>query len=258
MRAAGFRSTIRVGTSIGRRAGSSSASSACAARRSAGPRVAIAAPDAARACAAWTCSPSSAGRCRRSQKIFPDVARATAGRRAPATRCGAARSRVPARSSCTADRPLISENAHEHLHPRAGPRRDARPAAPQGGLDRRRARRVLLAESLRRSGRRSPSALRADPRAPRRVGRRAKPARSTPELVQGASTARAVGILRAVDAEIRAASGGRAEPRQRGRGSRRATEAVTLDMFRASAERHAGRALASLQPAALKAAPAAP
>ena len=74
----------------------------------------------------------------------------------------------------------------------------------------------------------------------------------------GATTARAVGVLRKVDAEIRAASGGRQSLDNVVADLAAQPKAVTLEMFRASTERHAGRVLASLQPAALNAPPAPP
>lgn len=74
----------------------------------------------------------------------------------------------------------------------------------------------------------------------------------------GATTARAVGVLRRLDAEIRTASGGRhslddvaaelASDRRR----------VSLELLRASAERFAGRPLATLSAVSLSAPPPAP
>ncbi|HND13984.1 MAG TPA: hypothetical protein PLN78_03315, partial [Pseudomonadales bacterium] len=68
----------------------------------------------------------------------------------------------------------------------------------------------------------------------------------------GATTARAVGVLRRLDAEIRSASNGRhsldnvvaelANDRRR----------VSLELLRTSAERFAGKPLAALSPAVLQ------
>ena len=155
------------------------------------------------------------------------------------------------------DRPMISENAtstfiHELVHvamrARSGPQADW---IVEGLAE------YYSLEALHRSGTVSTARFEQAHRtladwAAREAGPLDAPRSSGP------TTARAVGVLRKVDAEIRAASGGRQSLDNVVADLAAQPKAVTLEMFRASTERHAGRVLASLQPAALNAPPAPP
>jgi hypothetical protein len=155
------------------------------------------------------------------------------------------------------DRPMISENAtstfiHELVHvamrARSGPQADW---IVEGLAE------YYSLEALHRSGTVSTARFEQAHRtladwAAREAGPLDAPRSSGP------TTARAVGVLRKVDAEIRAASGGRQSLDNVVADLAAQPKAVTLEMFRTSAERHAGRVLASLQPAALKGSPTAP
>jgi len=155
------------------------------------------------------------------------------------------------------DRPMISENGtstfiHELVH--VAMRAKSVPSADwivEGMAE------YFSLEALHRSGTISDARFAAAHRSLAEWAAREAGPLDAPRSA-GATTARAVGVLRRVDAEIRAASGGRASLDNVAADLAAEPRAITFEMFRASAERHAGRALAALAPEALKAPPPAP
>lgn len=153
-----------------------------------------------------------------------------------------------------ADRPMISENAtstflHEVVHVAM----NARSAPGSDWIVEGMAEYYSL-EALRRSGTISEARFQQSlgtlaEWAAREAGPLDAPSSS------GATTARAVGVLRKVDAEIRAASGGRRSLDDVAAALAAQPKAITVDMFRRFAEQQAGAPLKSLDPAALRSAP---
>jgi len=153
-----------------------------------------------------------------------------------------------------ADRPLISENAtstflHEVVHvamnARSGPKSDW---IVEGMAE------YYSLEALRRSGTISNERFEESQKTLAAWAARDAGPLEAP-VSTGATTARAVGVLRRVDAEIRARSAGRRSLDDVAAALASQSRAITLEIFRHAAEQAAGAPLESLSPAALQAPP---
>ena len=130
------------------------------------------------------------------------AARSGSSSSAPAIRCGAAGCPGRAQSFIHAERPLITPDGTSPLAPRAVPRRHRRARGVGRRLGGRGPRRALLGRAARALAHHQPAPLRA--RAGERSPRAAPTRRCSGRRSEGASTARAVSVLRELDAELRA------------------------------------------------------